>query len=214
MANSAGDAVATAKDAVACIIHWPERGAVLPMFAETAGEEQALIAAESLLVIADRLLNSLPVTTAIHVSVDRAVDEPELRRFFGPRVTALTTAHADVGERIRAMSREMLVRGVSRLVITVAECPWLTKLHLIQAFLALKGADLVLGPASNGGLYLLGLSAPLSDVFEQVNWDSRFFMDDVRDLLRARNSAWTEVAPQRIVETQADWDDYQRSLRG
>jgi glycosyltransferase A (GT-A) superfamily protein (DUF2064 family) len=213
MLNS--EAVAAASDeAVVCLIQPPVRGAVLPMFAEYAGDEQALIAYELLLSAANKLLNTLPTAIATSACSAIALDATEFRRYFSTRVEFVRAPGEDFVQRLRAVSESMFAQGVARLAFVVAECPRLTKLHLIQTFLALRSVELVLGPASNGGLFLLGLSAPLPEWFDGLHWESRFLMDDLRDLLRGRGLGWTEIAPLPIIETQADWDDFQRGQPG
>jgi uncharacterized protein len=64
----------------------------------------------------------------------------------------------ELGERmIRAL---LAVHGIARRVILIGcDCPALTVSHLQQAWLALEQSEVVLGPAEDGGFWLLGSSA-------------------------------------------------------
>jgi hypothetical protein len=55
-------------------------------------------------------------------------------------------------------------------VIIGTDCPDLTIEILTQAFEALKQHDLVLGPAADGGYYLIGLRRLLPELFVEVSW--------------------------------------------
>jgi glycosyltransferase A (GT-A) superfamily protein (DUF2064 family) len=200
-------------EAVVLLGRLPERGCVLPMFAESAGEEQALIAYEALIDAATKLLLSLPVSLGKFVAIDREVSDPEFQRWFGETPRLMLPTDDDRGVQLKSLSDRLFSQGSRRIVIIDLECPWITKLHIVQTLLSLKGSDLVLGPASTGGLYLLGLSKPLPPLFESLTWASRFFMDDARERLRADNLGWTEIAPLRVIETPGDWEEFQRSQR-
>jgi rSAM/selenodomain-associated transferase 2 len=61
-------------------------------------------------------------------------------------------------------------RGLERIVIIGTDCPELTPELLHQAFVALRDHDLVLGPASDGGYYLIGLRRPVPELFRGMPW--------------------------------------------
>jgi rSAM/selenodomain-associated transferase 1 len=55
-------------------------------------------------------------------------------------------------------------------VVIGTDCPDLGPAVVQRAFEALRSADLVLGPASDGGYYLIGLNRPIPEVFIGVPW--------------------------------------------
>jgi glycosyltransferase A (GT-A) superfamily protein (DUF2064 family) len=50
--------------------------------------------------------------------------------------------------------------------------PWIRSVEVAAAFQALETADLVIGPTEDGGYYLIGLSQPLPELFDDVAWSS------------------------------------------
>ncbi len=50
------------------------------------------------------------------------------------------------------------------------DCPGLSKKHIDRAFDALYLKDLVLGPATDGGYYLVGIKYPINVLFEDIPW--------------------------------------------
>jgi glycosyltransferase A (GT-A) superfamily protein (DUF2064 family) len=74
-----------------------------------------------------------------------------------------------------------------------------------QAFEELKTADVVLGPAMDGGYYLLGCARKLPPIFEGVAWGSPTVLADT--LARLADRAWRValLPPWYDVDTLDDW---------
>jgi len=89
-----------------------------------------------------------------------------------------------LGERERSVFADLFRRGAKRVVLIGSDVPLLTAALLEDAFDALEAQPqrVVLGPASDGGYYLLGLSAPtVPDLFTGVRWSTRYtLMDTLR----------------------------------
>ena len=73
--------------------------------------------------------------------------------------------HGDLGVRLERAFREAFQSGTERVVIVGSDCPGLTSEILRKAFDGLADHDLVLGPAEDGGYYLIGLIRDLSLAF-------------------------------------------------
>ena len=83
---------------------------------------------------------------------------------------------ADLGERLASAFAELLAGPGDRAVVVGSDCPDLGPGVLGEAFAALADRDLVLGPARDGGYYLIGLRRPAAGLFEGVGWGtSRVF---------------------------------------
>jgi rSAM/selenodomain-associated transferase 2/rSAM/selenodomain-associated transferase 1 len=100
-----------------------------------------------------------------HAGGDRARFEES----FGPGRDYRPQAEGDLGLRMgRAFAA--LLDGESRVVLIGTDCPSLTEAHLHDAFEALARTDLVLGPATDGGYYLIGLRVPAPGLFSEMPW--------------------------------------------
>jgi rSAM/selenodomain-associated transferase 2 len=60
--------------------------------------------------------------------------------------------------------------GMAKVVIVGTDCPGLSEGPVQEAFLALEENDLVLGPANDGGYYLIGLRRPTEELFKGIPW--------------------------------------------
>ena len=76
----------------------------------------------------------------------------------------------DLGERMKFAFQQEFKTGKSPLVLIGTDCPELDKNILNKAFDALKSSDVVLGPASDGGYYLIGLVRLIPQLFTGISW--------------------------------------------
>jgi rSAM/selenodomain-associated transferase 1 len=91
----------------------------------------------------------------------------------------------DLGERLEAAMRACLGEAALPVIAVGADAPHLEPDRLSEAAEALAGqADLVLGPAADGGYYLIGLRAPCPELFRGIAWGSSTVLDAT--LARAR----------------------------
>jgi rSAM/selenodomain-associated transferase 1 len=90
-----------------------------------------------------------------------------------PSVDARAQRGGDLGERMGGAIATAFAEGPGALVVIGADAPHVAAERLEEAFAALGGgADLVLGPADDGGYYLLGLSAPMPELFTGIPWST------------------------------------------
>ena len=83
-----------------------------------------------------------------------------------------------LGARMRHAFAEAFAAGAGRVVIIGTDCPGLTAAVLRQAFDQLATHDLVAGPATDGGYYLLGMSELHSDLFTNKQWSTATVLAD------------------------------------
>ena len=67
--------------------------------------------------------------------------------------------HGSLGQRLQRLIGRSLRQGARRVVVVGSDLPSLSPLLLRQAFAALQQQPLVLGPACDGGYWLIGLTA-------------------------------------------------------
>jgi rSAM/selenodomain-associated transferase 1 len=80
---------------------------------------------------------------------------------------------ADLGARIHHAIRRVQQAGCSYVLTIGTDSPSLPAAYLDQAAAALETHDLVLGPATDGGYYLIGLkSAPPTELFTGIDWST------------------------------------------
>lgn len=77
-----------------------------------------------------------------------------------------------LGAGLRGAFAGGFAAGYRRVVVVSSDSPTLPAAVLTETFDALAGHDVVLGPATDGGYYLLGLTAPQPALFEEIAWST------------------------------------------
>ena len=84
--------------------------------------------------------------------------------FFEPQCSG------SLGRRMQTAFVHMFRHGAKSAILIGSDCPLLESTLVTEAFAALKNNDLVLGPATDGGYYLIGLRRPVPELFQLRQW--------------------------------------------
>jgi uncharacterized protein len=95
--------------------------------------------------------------------------EKKLRRWLGSGLVFSTQCAGDLGQRMETAFRKTFQEGCHRVILHGTDIPGLTVRHLQEAFEALREKDLVLGPSTDGGYWLIGLKRH-ADLFRGLEW--------------------------------------------
>ena len=79
----------------------------------------------------------------------------------------------DLGERMQNAFTEVFNNGYSNICIIGSDCFELTAEIITEAFENLCLCKTVIGPASDGGYYLLGMQFPFKDLFSGIEWSTK-----------------------------------------
>ena len=90
----------------------------------------------------------------------------------------------DLGERMLNAFQEVFSFGYSKVVIIGSDLYDLTAEDLREAFHELENHKVVLGPAADGGYYLLGMKATKPELFKNKNWGTSTVLEDTLKDLR------------------------------
>lgn len=89
-----------------------------------------------------------------------------------------------LGERLTQAVENAFREGTQRVVVVGADCPELNREDLQNAFQSLLNCDVVLGPARDGGYYLIGLKTNRPQLFQGIEWGSEWVLNQT--LARAK----------------------------
>jgi len=95
-----------------------------------------------------------------------------------PALPARAQPAGDLGARMSTAFAAAFAAGCARVAIIGTDCPGLHADHLAQAFALLEAHDVVLGPAADGGYYLLGLRQPQPALFRHQQWSTASVLAD------------------------------------
>lgn len=111
----------------------------------------------------------------------------------------------DLGARLQNAFQEAFTSGFSSVCAIGGDCPGLTAASLEQAFLDLVDHDVVIGPASDGGYYLIGSNTHHPDLFDEIPWSTENTLRVTLNRARHAGLSVTLLPPLDDIDTEADW---------
>lgn len=78
----------------------------------------------------------------------------------------------DLGERLIHAFETAFHKGARKVIVIGSDAPLLSREIMEQAFFDLDRNELILGPAKDGGYYLMGLKKPELDLFRDIPWST------------------------------------------
>ena len=90
--------------------------------------------------------------------------------WLGTDLDPMAQASGDLGARMQHALQAALDGGATTAILMGTDCPASDAENVTRAFAHLAGADLVLGPAADGGYYLVGLRAMWPELFAGLPW--------------------------------------------
>ncbi len=138
-------------------------------------------------------------TTTLAVTPDRALRHrfPDI---WTEGVRRTTQGEGDLGARL---ARSFSAHGPS--VVIGTDAPGVARADIAAAFKALRRNNLVLGPAEDGGFWLIGVRAPLrATVLAEVRWSTEHALADTRAALSHLGRP-VLLRTLSDIDTGADW---------
>lgn len=131
----------------------------------------------------------------------------EMREQFGDDMQYVEQGGGTLGQRLARAMKDGLSTPDQTVVTIGSDCPQISAGILRQAFTAMTHADAVIGPATDGGYYLIGLRKPQPTLFERIDWGSDRVLEQT---MRAADSAGINVATLEQLNDIDEPDDLRR----
>lgn len=109
----------------------------------------------------------------------------------------------DLGKRM-CHAIEMSLNFASKVCIIGSDCPHITSEIINRAFEALTHNDVVIGPARDGGYYLIGMSRLHPAIFENIPWSSESVYSCTIDILQQLNLTYHLLPLLSDIDTLED----------
>lgn len=140
-------------------------------------------------------------------------DEVRIAEWLGDDLIYVRQDQGDLGQRMAQAFSENCGTKEGSAVIMGTDCPGLSASVLWQAFDLLERNDLVLGPADDGGYYLIGLRSPCDELFRDIPWSTDEVF--VRSIARATalGLSFTRLETLQDIDRPEDLRQWNRFLK-
>lgn len=185
----------------------PRPGTVKTRLAREIGPGPALHVYRTL---AEGQLRRLPTDWPVELHYTPADALDEMERWLGREPTFFPQAEGDLGARLALAVERAFSRDARRVLCIGADCPALDAAFLRSAVARLAdGADVVFGPARDGGFTLVGLVRSIPALFESIPWSTNRTLES--SLSRARNLG-LRADPLQCLDDVDTLGDLQRTV--
>lgn len=178
----------------------PELGRVKTRLAATLGDRRALEIYERMLADLLRGIGTSTPETEIEVvwAPTAIANEETLRRAFGNHTLAMQTGET-LGDRLAmAFSERFFFHRTQKIIAIGVDDPLLPRELIDHAFSLLDSCEWAIGPATDGGYYLIGCRAAAfdTDIFRDIEWGTSAVLGSTLAKIRQWN-ATVAVLPRR-----------------
>ena len=189
--------LASSKDLLLIFTRNPELGKCKTRLAKTVGDETALDIYSFLLGHTVSVTQNLNAAKQVWYSEEIWEDDIWDDAFYDKRLQK----GKDLGIRMANAFQEGFASGYERILIIGSDMFDLDQKDLENAFAQLKENDFVIGPAEDGGYYLLGMKSFEANLFQDKSWGQASVLKDTLADLKGEKLA--------ILEERNDVDVYE-----
>lgn len=191
----------------------PQAGKVKTRLAKTVGENRALEVYQELMEITAREVYKVTSADCFVFYSDYLPEDDEIWK--DEYVIKEIQEGDDLGERMSNAFAHVFEQGYEKAAIIGSDLPELTHELIEQAYRELDEVDVVIGPAKDGGYYLLGSNEHIPQIFNDKSWSTdNVFDETIQDLINMKK-IWHELPILNDIDTEEDLKllDVKRMLR-
>ncbi len=194
------------RNALAVMLKYPVPGSVKTRLipALTADEAAALYGCFIKDLFPRALALECADTFGAYGPVEGVDPEERLAALLGADTPLIAQEGATLGERIRNLFTALFGRGYERVVIVGSDSPDLPGEYMEEAFALLAETELVLGPALDGGYYLVALKTAIPSLFDSIEWSTARVLEQTLERAREAGAACRLLKPWHDIDTPED----------
>jgi hypothetical protein len=133
-------------------------------------------------------------------------DQATMEGWLGNGLSYISQSEGDLGVRMHQTFVQASARGARKAVIIGTDAPDLTVEDLENAFALLESAQAVIGPATDGGYYLIGLGKPTPELFVDIPWGSHEVWTKTEEILLKTSVPYARLRCQFDIDRPVDLD--------
>lgn len=181
----------------------PVKGKVKTRLAATVGAERALAIYRALLQHTREAAEQ--VHAARYVFYSDFIDETD---DWKPRhFTKIVQCRGDIGDRMADCFSKVMPHHPMA-VLAGSDIPGLTGEILKLAIEKLSDYDFVIGPALDGGYYLIGMKTYEPSVFQEIAWSTPSVFTQTIEKIESLGGTWFVLPELSDVDYEEDWQRY------
>lgn len=189
--------------AIIIFIRKPELGKVKTRLAKAVGQEQALDIYKKLLY--HTRIESLKVDCDRLLFYEGEIDHKD--EWSADQFHKYQQVNGDLGAKMEHAFTEAL-KKYEHVLIIGSDCPEITHKDIERGFFELEEHDVVMGPARDGGYYLLGMSALQLFLFDNMPWSTEQLLEESIMRVQDRGLLYALLKTKSDIDYKEDWEEF------
>ncbi|MCB0728072.1 MAG: TIGR04282 family arsenosugar biosynthesis glycosyltransferase [Ignavibacteriae bacterium] len=194
------------KNALIIFARNPELGKVKNRLAKTIGKEKAL-------EIYNKLLSNVYAETKdLKCNKYLFLTERTDNGLFDDTYIQKIQSGSDLGSKMNNAIKSVLKEGNENILLIGTDVPGLSSEIINEAFKKLLEFDIVIGPARDGGYYLIGMKESLSQIFENMKWSNEQVLSNTIERIGLLNKSYYLLEELADVDMEEDLENMDNEL--
>jgi|SRR5579859_2802792 len=188
----------------------PRPGQVKTRLAKTIGAEAACAAYR---LLTETVLERISPLSDVQLRYAPDDAFAEIEPWLRPGWRASAQGPGNLGQRLHTAFLEAFNEGTKQVVIIGSDCPGVTARDIEAAWAALKENEVVIGPATDGGYWLIGLREPRPPLFKDMAWSTKTVFQETLKRCKTTGLSVKLLRELSDVDTETDWLAYSKSSK-
>lgn len=153
----------------------------------------------------------LPLAVEVHFAGGSLA---QMQAWLGEAAVYCAQGSGSLGDRLVAALGQSFAQGRPGAIAIGSDCPALGANHLAAAIQALERVDVAIGPATDGGYYLIGLRQLEPALFQDIAWGTERVLEQTLAAASAQRLTVELLTPLTDVDYPADLPQWERIVSG
>ena len=192
------------RNCVLFFVKYPVSGRVKTRLAEQIGQDAAADLYRNF--VADILTTLKSLDVSLRIVFDPPGSKEQFQRWLGKECSYIPQLGQNLGQRMKNAFLQVFREDFKRVVVIGSDSPDLPAEYLDLAFGVLDTNDVVIGPSSDGGYYLMGFTRNtfLPEAFERISWSSNKVFKQTIDILQQYKQSLYLLPQWHDIDTLVD----------
>ena len=190
----------------------PIPGKVKTRLGKTIGHDQAVEIYNLLVGHTQNILSQLKGRTSIYFFFDPPGERESIQHWLGMHCKLVPQARGNLGDRMLSAFIYAQERDHDHCILIGTDCPDLNAGILEMACAKIKKHDVVLGPANDGGYYLIAAKQSHPSLFEDIEWSTDSVLSETIERIKAAGLTYSLLPALDDLDTEDDLQRHQATI--
>jgi rSAM/selenodomain-associated transferase 1 len=197
------------RSAVILFARLPEKGKVKTRLAKTLGDNFAV---KFYNICAQHAFGECRKTasgdTAIYIFYPDIINEESIKNWAGKDFRAFPQSGENIGIRMLNAFKTVFAEGIERAVLIGTDIPDISSTIIFNALTSLEKSEVVIGPAKDGGYYLIGMKKTIGLLFEEIEWETGKVFENTLSRIIINNIKSEIISGLYDIDTEEDLKEW------